>query len=120
MNCESSVENRVLLDLLYPYVFSSQYLVRQAACRSLPALIPIPSIRLHLQLLPEEIHQCLTDNDMNRCCGLLQLMETYIRYLIAGSLAENQALCVSAFRQIQACLLVVPNTLVWDDPSFDE
>lgn len=98
--------------MLYPYVFSPQYLVRQAACRSLPALIPVQSIRLHLELLPEEIQVCFDQKDMNRFCGLIQLMETYIRYLVAGAIESDVALCLSVFKQIQTLLLCSPNTLV--------
>lgn len=115
VNCESSMENKELLDLLYPYVFSPQYLVRQAACRSLPALIPLQSIRLHLQLLPEEIQIYYEQKDMNRFCGLIQLMETYIRYLVAGAIESDVDLCLSVFTQIQPLLLCSPNTLVLVD-----
>lgn len=97
---------------MYPYLCSSQYLVRQAACRSIPAVIPVSSIRKHLLLLPDEIDSQYSTHDVNTFCGLIQLMETYIRYLIAGNEERDIEFCYSVFNQVGPYLLKSDSTLV--------
>lgn len=57
MICTQYSEDRELLSLIYPYVFHADYLVRQAACRAIPAVIPLSSIQSHLPLLVDMVLQ---------------------------------------------------------------
>ena len=111
MNCQLREEHE-WLELICPFLSSPNYLVRQAACRSLPALIPIKSIRSHLLILPGEIAEAYEMRNWNGFCGLIELMEIYIRYLVAGNNPEDRDLCFHCFIQIKKYLLEVDITLV--------
>ena len=64
MICTQHSEDRELLSLIYPYAFHADYLVRQAACRAIPAVIPLSSIQSHLPLLVDMVLQeCEKEND---------------------------------------------------------
>ena len=80
---EGVAEDKELLDAVYPFVFVKDYLTRQAACRAIPAVIPVTSIRLHLSRLPSEIEE-LEGKNADARCGLIELCEVYIRFLMAG------------------------------------
>ena len=60
-----------MLDVLFPFVFHKHYLVRQAACRAIPAVLPLSQIRLHLGVLQQEL---LESHSFNIVCGLLELV----------------------------------------------
>ena len=60
-----------MLDILFPFVFHKHYLVRQAACRAIPAVPPLSQIRLHLGILQQEL---LENHSFNTVCGLLELV----------------------------------------------
>ena len=60
-----------MLDILFPFVFHKHYLVRQAACRAIPAVLPLSQIRLHLGILQQEL---LENHSFNTVCGLLDLV----------------------------------------------
>ncbi len=60
-----------MLDILFPFVFHKHYLVRQAACRAIPAVLPLSQIRLHLGILQQEL---LENHSFNTVCGLLELV----------------------------------------------
>ena len=60
-----------MLDILFPFVFHKHYLVRQAACRAIPAVLPLSQIRLHLGILQQEL---LENHSFNTDCGLLELV----------------------------------------------
>ena len=60
-----------MLDILFPFVFHKHYLVRQAACRAIPAGLPLSQIRLHLGILQQEL---LENHSFNTVCGLLELV----------------------------------------------
>ena len=112
MNCQLGEEHE-WLELIFPFISSSNYLVRQAACRSLPALISVQSIRSHLFILPDEIAEAFEMQDWNGFSGLIELMEIYIRYLVAGNIPEDRDLCFQCFTQIKKYLQAVDITLVF-------
>ena len=61
--CSQQREDKVLLQYIYPYVFHNDYLVRQAACRAVPAVIPLSSMRDHLKIIVNDLlvgHQRLS------------------------------------------------------------
>ena len=60
-----------MLDILFPFVFHKHYLVRQAACRAIPAVLPLSQSRLHLGILQQEL---LENHSFNTVCGLLELV----------------------------------------------
>ena len=60
-----------MLDILFPFVFHKHYLVRQAGCRAIPAVLPLSQIRLHLGILQQEL---LENHSFNTVCGLLELV----------------------------------------------
>lgn len=66
-----------MLDLLFPFVFHKHYLVRQAACRAIPAVLPSSQIRIHLRVLQQEL---LSSHSSNTLCGLLELVRMKIQY----------------------------------------
>ena len=75
---------------MFSFVTSPDYLTRQAACRALPAVLPVTSICLHLELLPDLLE---TETDTNCRCGLIELAEVYLRFLGCG---EAQTISGSA------------------------
>lgn len=86
---EGVAEDKELLDAIYPFVFVKDYLTRQAACRAIPAVIPVTSIRLHLSRLPSEIEE-LEGKNADARCGLIELCEVYIRFLMAGDEIDRE------------------------------
>ena len=55
MMCTQQHEDKTLLHHIYPYVFHNDYLVRQAACRAIPAIIPLSSVRDHLKIVVNDL-----------------------------------------------------------------
>lgn len=60
-----------MIDVLFPFIFHKHYLVRQAACRAIPAVLPLSQIRLHLGVLQQEL---VENHPYNVICGLLELV----------------------------------------------
>ena len=60
-----------MINVLFPFVFHKHYLVRQAACRAIPAVLPLSQIRLHLGVLQQEL---VENHPYNVISGLLELV----------------------------------------------
>lgn len=103
---EGETEDRELLDAVFAFVASPDYLTRQAACRAIPAVLPASSMRLHLGLLPSQLEEA-TEND--RRYGLLELAEVYVRFL---SGEEEQTACWAACERLAKLLPDARHTLV--------